>query len=267
VDRQVKQECVTGANGAPLSVDPADLDWLLPPREIFPATMPRYPNLWFLVDDRLAIRNRYEYAVEFVVKALEHQLGMNDDFLTGIRNHIAYHWLSPAAEGSDFQMRLGPFHPYTHPERVDYSHRHQVHARFYLTSLVESSRYSLQLPDQLDRRYLALAASVHYEVATEDLPHPCVDSCPMCGTTGDYDVHIEPGSQDYCIKIHDPLGLEFLLHGTVRGETFPEDSRRPCSSLAEISNTSHNSQWALIEISPERLEPVKLGCAIVSPRS
>ena len=31
----------------------------LPPRDIFPAGMPRYPNVWFFVPTDLALRGEY----------------------------------------------------------------------------------------------------------------------------------------------------------------------------------------------------------------
>lgn len=223
-----------------MEIDPIALESQLPARDFFPAAMPRYPNLWFLVDDALALRGRYKYAVELVVKTLERRLGMNDDFLTGIRNHAAHHLLTKATEGGDFQMRAGPFHPFTHPDRPDLSHRHQVHARFYVSPFSESGRDSLHLSG---RRFLVMAASVHYEVATEELLHPYVDPCPICGITGDYEVPIDPTSQDYCVKIHDPLGVEFMLHGTVRGKTLPEDKPRPCASFADMSGALAGPDW------------------------
>jgi phosphoribosyl 1,2-cyclic phosphate phosphodiesterase len=57
----------------------------------------------------------------------------------------------------------------------------------------------------------------HFEVSTEEPTHPYVDACPVCGLTGEYAFVIDPRSQDYCLKVHDPLGVELLLHGTIRG--------------------------------------------------
>ena len=110
------------------------------------------------------------------------------------------------------------------------SHGHQVHARFYVSGLISAgrTRQVVRLDDGGHDVFL-VPASVHYEVSTEDPLHPYEDSCPLCGITAEYDVPVDPASQDYCVKIHDPLGLEVLLHGTVRGRPAldPQGKRAP----------------------------------------
>ena len=38
--------------------------------------------------------------------------------------------------------------------------------------------------------FFLFSASVHYEVAAEDMIQPYKDSCPLCGITGKYDMPI-----------------------------------------------------------------------------
>jgi hypothetical protein len=57
-----------------------------------------------------------------------------------------------------------------------------------------------------------VAASVHYEVEHASPRHADVRCCPRCGRTGGY---AEAGH--LVEAVHDPLGLEALLFGTVRG--------------------------------------------------
>jgi hypothetical protein len=103
---------------------------------------------------------------------------------------------------------------------------------------------------------MMVAASVHYEVATGDPLHPYVDSCPACGITGDYAMRIDPASQDYCLKIHDPLGLEFLLHGTIRGERVPGGGGIPARCADDLRGVR--------ALRIEELSPGPEGCARIA---
>jgi hypothetical protein len=111
-----------------------------------------------------------------------------------------------------------------------------------------------------NRELFAVPASVHYEVSTEDPLHPYEDSCPMCGITGDYAVPIDRASQDYCVKIHDPLGVELLAHGTLRGQpaTDAEGGLVPC-----LENLEGPWTCAIEEASQERGEPLRLACVLL----
>jgi len=244
-----------------MNIDPAALESVLPARDIFPDLMPRYPNLWFFVEKSVALRRQYKYAVQLVVRNLEKQLRMIDNFQEDVENHALRHLLGIPAEGSDFQMRSGPYHPYSHKDPL-IAHRHQVHARFYVTSLMNSGADQIQIPGGTGD-YFAIAASAHYEVCTEDPAHPYVDSCPLCGITGEYDVEVRPESEDYCVRIHDPLGIEFMLHGTIRGQSYIESSPRPCTSLADLSRNVTAQRWEAVQFTPQELEPLTMGCVFV----
>jgi len=189
----------------------------LPPRNIFPADMPRYPNLWFFVDPALLPRPEYAYAIRFLVRLTETQLGLRDTFVREVENPQVVRLLSRPGEGSDWQARIGPLQFYQDPRNPSLSHSHQLHARFYVSPLIANPDFSLAAAPEDGARLFAIPASVHYEVATEEPLHPYVDTCPLCGITGEYEVPVDRERQDYCLKIHDPLGLEFLLHGKIRG--------------------------------------------------
>jgi hypothetical protein len=64
---------------------------------------------------------------------------------------------------------------------------------------------------------------VHYEVEHASPLHADVEVCPFCGRTGFY----ADKTGNLVEQVHDPLGLELLLRGTVRGEAaeFPEHSK------------------------------------------
>jgi hypothetical protein len=64
-----------------------------------------------------------------------------------------------------------------------------------------------------------------------------VDACPVCGLTGDYAFSIDPSSQDYCLKVHDPLGVELLLYGTIRGAAATWADGRPAAALSRLGGT------------------------------
>lgn len=199
----------------------------LPQRGIFPTTMPRYPNLWFLIHTRIPARPRYMYAVRWLVGTLERELGLRDTFVDDVENPTLRQLLSKPREGSDFQARIGPLQFYKDPDDPARSHWHQVHARFYVTPLSRAERTR-------SGDFFLIPISVHYEVATEDPLHPYSDTCPHCGITGDYERPIDRSSQDYCLEIHDPLGLEFLLYGMIRGQAVADDGGSPIRSLDDL---------------------------------
>lgn len=204
---------------------------MLPPRRVFPRAMPRYPNLWFLVSRELALRGENVHALRLLAELLEQRIGLRDSFVSGVENPNLLTYLGTPGEGSDFQARMGPFQPYDDPTDSSRSHLHQVHARFYLSPFPRERGCRIALRGERgSEEFFAFAASVHYEVATEEPSHPYVDSCPLCGITGAYAMPISRAGQDYCLKIHDPLGLEAILYGRVRGSEIlgARGARIPC---------------------------------------
>jgi hypothetical protein len=209
----------------------------LPPPSIFPLEMPRYPNLWFFVDIKLALREQYAYAIRYIVEILERRLQLTDSFYQDIRNHHLYHLLNNPGEGSDFQARIGPIQYFTDAERPERNHWHQLHARFYCSSVKNAASESTCIRvGRTEREFFVVPASVHYEVATEERLHPYEDSCPYCGITGEYDVPIDRNGQDYCLKIHDPLGIELILYGTIRNQRIQWENGEGVTSISDLRN-------------------------------
>ena len=63
--------------------------------------------------------------------------------------------------------------------------------------------------------FYRIAISAHYEVEHSNPNHADVEICPICGRTGDY-----AGLKGNLVElVHDPLGLELMTHGTIRGAT------------------------------------------------
>ena len=208
----------------------------LPPRDIFPPGMPRYPNVWFFVPTTLALRGEYAYALRLLERLLDERLELRDSFYDDVRNPNLRRLVGDPGEGSDYQARIGPLARWAGAGTGAPAHDHQLHARFYASPLMRAglAKASLSMAGGT-RECFRIPASVHFEVATEEPCHPCVDACPACGLTGDYAFPIDPRSQDYCLKVHDPLGVEVLLHGTIRGVPAAWPDGRPAAALARLA--------------------------------
>jgi hypothetical protein len=207
----------------------------LPSRDIFPAAMPRYPNVWFYVPTGLALRGEYPYALRQLDRLLGDRLELRDSFYDDVRNQDLRRLIGDPGEGSDYQARIGPLSRWAGDAAGTPAHGHQLHARFYVSPLLRAglARVSLSMAGST-RECFCIPASVHFEVATEEPCHPYVDACPVCGLTGEYALAIDPHGQDYCLKVHDPLGVELLLHGTIRGVAATWLDGRPSAALDRL---------------------------------
>ncbi len=236
----------------------------LPSGKIFPLEMPRYPNLWFFIDKSLALRERYNFAIRFLMEILEKEINLKDDFVDDIQNHNLYHLLNKPREGSDFHARVHPLQQYDDPENSGRSHTHQVHARFYISSLYKEEKHIQRLNKWgKDIEFFLIPASVHYEVTTEELLHPYADFCPFCGITGTYNVPINRKNQDYCVKIHDPLGLEYLIHGKIRGKYILRNDGSRVKSLQVFKD---KYAFSVEEYTQKAAEPFHLAEVFIGSR-
>jgi hypothetical protein len=93
-------------------------------------------------------------------------------------------------------------------------HAHALHIRFFWTRLESESAQRVQLSIGPDTGFFwRVAASVHYEVEHAHPLHADVEVCPYCGRTGEY-----AGANGSLVElVHDPLGIELILFGRVRG--------------------------------------------------
>ncbi len=173
------------------------MNW--PPKSSFEP--PRYPNVWLYVSEEMA--PTYRDAVVFVRDSLMTYVGFED-----------FPSLHTNSECADGQQRVHHVQPVTGLPDPARDHFHDLHIRYYFSHLPARQQHRITV-----RRGGAahacwrLAASVHYEPEPENRGHPYIDECPVCGVVSPYDV-----AGDRCEKCHDPLGLELLFFGAIRGD-------------------------------------------------
>ena len=76
-----------------------------------------------------------------------------------------------------------------------------------------------------------MAASAHYEVEHTNPNHADVEICPICGRTGEY-----AALRGNLVElVHDPLGVELLMNGTIRSEVVRfEDDQREVGGISSL---------------------------------
>jgi hypothetical protein len=192
----------------------------LPPKTAFDKTMPRYPNVWFYVDRTLA--PSYRAAVDLVTTHVRET--MRADELFGPFDN---------PEGCDFEVRLEhlqPWEPREPRELRPLTHAHAFHMRYYFSALEAQKLESVTVSTKAGpREFYRVAASAHYEVEHANPHHADVEACPVCGRTGEY----KELKGNLVEQVHDPLGLELLLTGTIRGEAvrFEDYERRAVGGI------------------------------------
>jgi len=196
-------------------------DFQLPPKTVFDRTMPRYPNLWFHVDTTLAHSHRE--AVKLVTDGARESMRLREYFPP---------FDNP--EGCDFEARIEHLQPWEDRTARALQHAHAFHMRYYYSALAGPlEKVTLNTGDHKGTFY-RFAASVHYEVEHSNPNHADVEACPICGRTGDY-----AGRAGNLVElVHDPLGLELLLRGTIRGERvrFEDYGQREVGSIAGLGD-------------------------------
>jgi hypothetical protein len=177
-------------------------DYRLPPKTVFDQAMPRYPNVWFYVDASLV--DSYQAAVRLVADQLRGPMRLRES-----------HGPFSNPEGADFEVTLEHLQPWEVAGHRALQHSHAFHMRYYHTALAAKKleRLPLRTRDG-DREFYRVAASAHYEVEHTNPNHADVEICPICGRTGEY----EQLRGNLVEQVHDPLGVELLMNGTIRGE-------------------------------------------------
>lgn len=194
----------------------------LPPKSVFDKAMPRYPNVWFYVDATLA--KSYDAAVKLVTENLRTTLLLRehrDPFGNG--------------EGCDIDVRLEHLQPWEVREQRALQHSHAFHMRYYFSALAKARLETIKLATSKgERTYYRFGASVHYEVEHTNPNHADVESCPICGRTGEY----ADLKGNLVELVHDPLGLELLLTGKIRGQVvrFEDFWQREVGSVNSLKN-------------------------------
>lgn len=186
------------------SVAPPQIEaYQLPPKSVFAPEMPRYPNAWFYVDRSLA--PSYQAAVALVARHVRD--GM-----------LAREYFGPFSnpEGCDFEARIEHLQPWEGREARGVQHAHAFHLRYYHSALARQGLDRVTVATAGgDREFFRVAVSVHDEVEHANPHHADVERCPICGRTGEY----ADLTGSLVENVHDPLGLELLMNGTIRGET------------------------------------------------
>jgi hypothetical protein len=235
-----------------------NIDFKLPPKSIFPEKMPRYPNVWFYIPTSLV--KDYREAVYVLARCLEKYVHLVDDFSY---HHRLFNLLfdTTEGEGCDLETRYRGIQPYTDLVNPALSHDHQLHARYYFSDLVRNGAEKVTLTlDEENWDCYRVALSVHYEPTTENKNHPYTDSCPFCGNVGEYDIEMDP--DDRCRLVHDPLGVELLLNGTIRGQKI-YDYRGEEIGLIEDMKKDCDIEISIENPKQEDMDTAKIGYVII----
>ena len=193
----------------------------LPPKSIFDPAMPRYPNIWFYVETSLA--QSYQAAVKLVTENLRRAMRLRE-FYGPFSN----------PEGCDFEVRLEHLQPWEDSQHKPLQHSHAFHMRYYYSALENQKLEKVELRAAgVERTFFRFAASAHYEVEHSNPNHADVEICPICGRTGEY----SQLKGNLVELVHDPLGLELVLTGRIRGETirFEDWEQHEVGSIEELT--------------------------------
>ena len=122
-------------------------------------------------------------------------------------------------------------------------------------------RISLMTPEG-PRDFYRIAASAHYEVEHTNPNHADVEICPICGRTGEY-----AALQGNLVElVHDPLGLELLMTGTIRGQVVhSEFDERPVAGIQSAGDRFSVTQRVFPASSSDR-NTLRIGVAVFSAR-
>jgi hypothetical protein len=236
-----------GAGGAFRSLD----EFQLPSKAVFDRAMPRYPNAWFHVDTALAPSHRD--AVALVTDSVRDSMRLREYFPP---------FDNP--EGCDFEARIEHLQPWEDRAARALQHAHAFHMRYYYSALAARQLERVVLNTGGGKRtFYRFAASVHYEVEHSNPNHADVEACPICGRTGDYS-----GRTGNLVElVHDPLGLELLLSGTIRGERirFEDYGQREVGSIGSLGDRFSVNSLVFPGMSDDR-NTLRIGTVIITAR-
>jgi hypothetical protein len=224
-------------------------DFRLPPKSVFDAAMPRYPNVWFYVDATLA--DTYDAAVKLVTENLRRAMRLRE-FYGPFSN----------PEGCDFEVRLEHLQPWEVREHRALQHSHAFHMRYYYTALARQRLEKVKLTVAGgEREFYRFAASAHYEVEHTNPNHADVEICPICGRTGEY----KELNGNLVELVHDPLGLELVLTGKIRGEVvrFDDWEQREVGSVSGLKDRFSVRQFVFPAQTGDR-NTLRIGVVVVT---
>src|SRR4030095_14825181 len=225
-------------------------DFQLPPKSTFDKSMPRYPNLWFYIDATLA--PSYEAAVKLVTERLRNGMRLRESY--GPFDN---------PEGCDFEVTLEHLQPWQIREQRPLQHSHAFHMRYYYKGLARQNRDRVKISGPGgSREFFRFAASVHYEVEHTNPNHADVEICPICGRTGAY----SELKGNLVELVHDPLGLELVMTGKIRGETvrFEDWEQREVGSISSLKSTFPLQDFVFPAQSGDR-NTLRIGVVVLAP--
>jgi len=226
-------------------------DFQLPPKSAFDAAMPRYPNVWFYVDASLA--TNYETAVKLVTENLRKGMRLRE-FYGPFDN----------PEGCDFEARLEHLQPWEVREQRAMQHSHAFHIRYYFSALAKQKLEQVKLKTPTgERAFYRFGASAHYEVEHSNPNHADVEICPICGRTGEY----KDLKGNLVELVHDPLGLELLQSGKIRGEVVHSEDweQREVGCVAAIKDKFSIQQFTFPAQTSDK-NTLRIGVVVLAPK-
>jgi hypothetical protein len=163
-------------------------------------------------------------------------------------------------EGCDFEVRLEHLQPWEERQHRALQHSHAFHMRYYFKVL---ERQKLERVKVGERDFFRLAASAHYEVEHTNPNHADVEICPICGRTGEY----SELKGNLVELVHDPLGLELVMTGKIRGETvrFDHWDQREVGSIAALKSTFNLQDFVFPAQTGDR-NTLRIGVVVLTPK-
>jgi hypothetical protein len=233
-------------------VDSASLDdFQLPPKTVFDRAMPRFPNVWFYVDASVA--DSQAAAMRLVAEQVR----------AAMRVRESHDRLN---EGADFEVTIEHLQPWEVPEHRALQHAHAFHMRYYHSALAAHTLDRVTLRTRAGGRdFYRVAASAHYEVGHANPNHADVEICPICGRTGEYAG--EPGS--LVERVHDPLGVELLLTGTIRGIPvhYHHEDQRELGGIIRVLGDRFAVQHQVFPAQSGDRNTLRIGIVVIGPKS
>ena len=236
-----------------------DIIFDFPGKEIISKEMPRYPNIWFFIN--ADIINHYNQVIYFMTSALCDYGHICDDFNS--LYHLEHSFLQ-SLEGADLEARLRNLQPYREHLHPLNSHDHQLHVRYYFSNLIKNKSDKVPLKVSNKSKYFyCMAMSVHYEISTENKNHPFLLSCPVCGKSGQYsdtELDVNNLDKDICKKIHDPLGVELLLKGTIRDKEIYDQAGKKIELIKKMRELCDLDVHIF---QPKQIDIPLMGCVLI----
>jgi hypothetical protein len=132
--------------------------------------------------------------------------------------------------------------------------------RYYYSALARQKLDQIKIGD---RSYYRFGASVHYEVEHTNPNHADVEVCPICGRTGEY-ANLKGNLVEL---VHDPLGLELVMTGKIRGETvrFEDYGQREVGSVEVLSDKFDLRQYSFPAQAGDR-NTLRIGVVVITPK-